>query len=130
MSLERQEHNENNPWWGEHIHRYKVALHYINPNSKILDIACGNGFGSYMLSQKTKELVVGGDISAETINYCSKQYTSEKNLQFKVIDGTNMPFEDNHFDYITSFETIEHTSKYKEMIREFYRTLKDGGIAI
>lgn len=130
MSLERQEHNENTPWWGEHIHRYNVVLQYINPNSKIVDIACGNGFGSYMLSQKTKELVVGGDISAETIDYCSKQYTSEKNLQFKVIDGTNIPFEDNNFDCITSFETIEHTSKYKEMIQEFYRTLKDGGIAI
>ncbi|MHB8261936.1 MAG: class I SAM-dependent methyltransferase [Bacteroidia bacterium] len=130
MSLERQEHNKNTPLWGEHIHRYNVALQYINSNSKIVDIACGNGFGSYMLSQNTNELVFGGDISSETIDYCSKQYTSEKNLQFKIIDGTNMPFEDNHFDCITSFETIEHTSKYKEMIQEFYRTLKNGGVAI
>ena len=58
MSLERQEYNEISPWWGEHVHRYNMVFPHITSNSNILDIACGNGFGSYILSQKTNGLVI------------------------------------------------------------------------
>ncbi len=129
MSSERQEHNKNTPWWGEHIHRYNSTFQYLSPSDIILDIACGNGFGSSILSEKTDNLVIGGDISQETIDYCSKKFTDLKNLEFKFIDGTNIPFNNNYFDKIVSFETIEHTTQYKEMVIEFYRTLKNGGIA-
>ena len=70
MSSERQEQNKNTPWWGEHVHRYNTTLQYILSSDKVLDIACGNGFGSYILSQKTNNIVIGGDISKETV--CKK----------------------------------------------------------
>jgi len=130
MSSERQEHNMKSPWWGEHIHRYNIALTYISDSDKILDIACGNGFGSYMLSEKTNGIVVGADISDETIRYCSTKFLNQSVLKFKVIDGTNIPFEDKYFDTIVSFETIEHTTQYKKMVQEFYRVLKNKGVAL
>jgi ubiquinone/menaquinone biosynthesis C-methylase UbiE len=130
MSLERQEHNENNPWWGEHVHRYNEALSYIPNLGKVLDIACGNGFGSHILSTKTTDMVIGADISEDAVNQCSLKFTNTPNLKFKIVDGTNMPFEDNYFDTIISFETIEHTTQYKQMLTEFYRTLKSGAVAI
>src|ERR1700749_2942376 len=130
MSSERQEHNIESPWWGEHIHRYNVALNYIYDTDKVIDIACGNGFGSALLSSKTKEVVIGADISDETVQYCSGKFTNQSNLKFKVVDGINMPFEDMYFEKLISFETIEHTTQYKKMIKEFYRVLKNKGIAI
>ena len=130
MSSERQEYSENSPWWGEHAHRYYMTFQYISSNNRILDIACGNGFGSYMLSKKTINTVIGADISEETIVACSAKFSDNSNLIFKFVDGTKMPFQDCYFDTIVSFETIEHTTSYLKMLSEFNRTLKDGGLAI
>ncbi|HSH67845.1 MAG TPA: class I SAM-dependent methyltransferase [Bacteroidia bacterium] len=130
MSSERQEHNKNNPWWGEHIHRYEVAIQSVKPGSTILDIACGNGFGSFLLSQHTNEKVIGGDLSKDTIDYCKKTFSSTANLSFQQMDGTNIEIENNHFDMVVSFETIEHTTKYMEMLKEFHRITKKGGTVI
>jgi ubiquinone/menaquinone biosynthesis C-methylase UbiE len=130
MANERQEHNENSPWWGEHLHRYNLVIPYLSSALKTLDIASGNGFGSYLLSKNTKGTVVGGDISMDAVNYCSERFSSQTNLEFKQIDGTKIEFADEHFDLLVSFETIEHTTQYKEMLREFYRILKKGGTGI
>jgi ubiquinone/menaquinone biosynthesis C-methylase UbiE len=130
MSAERQENSQDNPWWGEHVHRYMAALPYINETDNVLDIACGSGFGSYMLSRKTKGMVTGADISEQIILYCKEKHKTNSNLSFSVVDGTHMQFEDGFFDRIVSFETIEHTTAYKEMLGEFRRTLKAGGTAI
>lgn len=130
MSSERQLDNENNPWWGEHIHRYEEAEKLFQQRDlNILDIACGSGFGSYFLTLKGHK-VIGADISEETILDCRKKYQSER-LKFEVIDGTKIPFPDNYFDVIISFETIEHTTEFRRMLDEFKRVVKsDTGIII
>lgn len=128
MSSERQEDSENNPWWGEHIHRYQEAVKRIPKDSKILDIACGTGFGSNYLCDKNN-IVVGGDLSFEAINYCKKKY-NKNNLSFEIIDATSIPFQSNTFDAIVSFETIEHTVHFKKMLEEFKRIVKPTGVII
>jgi ubiquinone/menaquinone biosynthesis C-methylase UbiE len=128
MSLERQE-NSQNPWWGEHAHRYVEACRQIPQGSSILDIACGNGFGTVMLGRIAGSVVTGADISEETIESCKKIYT-EENVRFESVDGTSLPYADASFDALVSFETIEHTASYDRMIPEFRRVLKPSGIAI
>lgn len=130
MASERQDHNEISPWWGEHVHRYLVALNYVKPNDNLLDLACGNGFGSKLLSEKTTGNVIGGDISEKTIAYCRSTFKNVRNLTFELIDGTNMPFADEHFNLIVSFETIEHTTQYMKMLSEFNRTVVTNGYVI
>jgi ubiquinone/menaquinone biosynthesis C-methylase UbiE len=44
-----------------------------------------------------------------------------------VLDGTKLNFPDQYFNKIVSFETIEHTGKYREMAAEFARVIKPGG---
>lgn len=126
MSLERQEDNTNNPWWGEHLNRYEEALRFLPTNGKILDIACGSGFGSNFLSEKGYD-VIGGDISGEAIEACKKKYTSNK---FEVCDGTKLSFENETFDSVVSFETIEHTTAFNEMLEEFKRVTKKSGVVL
>jgi ubiquinone/menaquinone biosynthesis C-methylase UbiE len=128
MSSERQLLEPNDPWWGEHLHRYNEVLPHLSASDAILDIACGTGFGSDILARHTKGTVIGGDIAADAISECTKNW-QRPNLQFAVLDGTKLSYPDGYFDKIVSFETIEHTTEYRKMLKEFYRVLKPGGIA-
>ena len=129
MSSERQPVESTGRWWGEHIHRYNEALLLIQSNDTVLDIACGTGFGTDMIAGKTNGKVTGGDIAPEAIDECSHR-CKRSNLEFRVLDGTQLAFPDNYFDKIVSFETIEHTGQYREMAAEFARVLKPGGLLI
>jgi ubiquinone/menaquinone biosynthesis C-methylase UbiE len=133
MSQERIEDSKNTPWWGEHEQRYIEALPYIRSDMQVLDIACGNGFGTYKLFKKGAHKVIGGDISDEALNYCVNKYKkdlSSEVFQFRKLDATNLEFEDATFDIITSFETIEHIKDYKKVVSEFHRVLKKGGVLL
>ncbi len=129
MSVERHAVESTSRWWGEHLHRYNEALPYINSNDVVLDIACGTGFGTDMLATRTQGKVIGGDIAADAIAEC-RAHWEKTNLEFKVLDGTQLDFTDGYFDKIVSFETIEHTTGYPYMIAEFARVLKPGGFLI
>lgn len=129
MSSERQLPEIDNRWWGEHVHRYNEAVKYATSESTILDIACGTGFGTDILAAYTKKKVIGGDISLPAIEQC-KEHWKKENLEFKILDGTNLEYNDNFFDLVVSFETIEHTTSYKKMLSEFKRVLKPGGVLI
>jgi len=126
MSSERQPVESAGRWWGEHMHRYNEALLYINPDDIVLDIACGTGFGTDVIAGKTRSKVIGGDIAEDAIAECRSRW-SKSNLEFRVLDGTRLDFPDQFFDKIVSFETIEHTGQYREMVAEFARVLKPGG---
>ncbi len=128
MSSERQLLNPKDPWWGEHVHRYQEVLPYLGHSDLVLDLACGTGFGSSMIASKTTGMVTGGDISEEALEECDKNWKSP-NLQFLKIDATKIPFPDNYFDVLVSFETIEHSTKYHAIVQEFYRVLKPGSRA-
>jgi len=41
-----------------------------------------------------------------------------------------LPYDDNRFALVTCIETIEHLENYREIIREIYRVLQPGGIAV
>ena len=46
------------------------------------------------------------------------------------IDMQNLPFDDSIFDIVISDQVIEHLENPKKAVRESYRVLKKGGIAI
>jgi ubiquinone/menaquinone biosynthesis C-methylase UbiE len=126
MSSERQPVESAGRWWGEHVHRYHEALLYIDPDDTVLDIACGTGFGTAIIAGKTRGKVIGGDIAADAIDEC-RNHWQKNNLEFRVLDGTKLDFTDGYFNKIVSFETIEHTGQYREMVAEFARVLKPAG---
>ena len=126
MSSERQEINKVSPWWGEHLHRYEEVLKPLSGNETILDIACGSGFGTHLLSTSSTGKVYGGDLSSKAINLCQKTWNKD-NLSYGIMDGTQLRFEDNTFDVVVSFETIEHTTRFNEMIQELKRVVKPNG---
>ena len=125
---ERLNARVDSPWRGEHFFRYQYVEQFIEPGDRVLDLACGEGYGTYRLSKRTSREVVGCDIAEEAVTYCQGAWQND-NLSYRKADGTALEFPDNYFDKVVSFETIEHTTEYEAMIREFYRVLKPDGTA-
>lgn len=89
-----------------HMDRYIFAAKHISGNS-ILDIACGAGYGSYLLASRYPNAQVFGlDLSNSAITYARSRYQLP-NLTFE--SGDAMRFEHvSRFSSIVSLETIEH----------------------
>jgi ubiquinone/menaquinone biosynthesis C-methylase UbiE len=94
----------------------------------VLDIACGEGYGTNLLSKFAKT-IAGVDIDKQTVVEAKLKYSAE-NIQFAQGDTSNIPFPDSTFDVVVSFETIEHHDKHDEMITEIKRVLKPDGVFI
>jgi Methylase involved in ubiquinone/menaquinone biosynthesis len=111
----------------EHMHRYAIANELIN-NKKVLDIACGEGYGSNLMAVNAT-YVTGIDINEEIITKAREKY-KRPNLEFLQGNAEKLPFDDNSFDIVVSFETIEHLENHQALFSEIKRVLKPDGILI
>lgn len=111
--------------WYEHYHRYALASRWCK-GLRVLDAACGEGYGSALVSQSAAA-VEGIDISEAAVAHAAQRYGHIQNLNFQVADCTSLPFADDEFDCITSFETLEHLEAHDQLLTEFKRVLKPGG---
>lgn len=114
--------------WYEHFHRYALAARWCI-NTRTLDAACGEGYGSAILSESAAS-VESVDISKQAIDHASARYRDLENVSFQVADCTKLPFPDNEFDRIVSFETLEHLETHDQLMAEFRRVLKPDGYLI
>jgi SAM-dependent methyltransferase len=110
--------------WNEHIARYHFARRLAR-HKRVLDIACGHGYGSAELAQ-VAESVVGVDVSEEAVEAAALAYQAP-NLRFQVGPAQSLPFEDGGFQLITAFEVIEHLEDWDRLLAEARRLLAPGG---
>lgn len=115
----------------EHIARYEFAKYFCK--DRVLDIACGSGYGSEILlkgNTNIKELV-GIDINKESISYAKEHYHYDKTSYF-VDDALKENLYNIYgtFDTIISFETIEHFEGDAKFVKNLYRLLKPDGTLI
>jgi len=113
--------------WYEHWHRYVFAQHFVE-NKTVLDLACGEGYGSFLLSQKAKH-VIGMDVSKQSVEHAQENYV-RPHLEYRVGNAAQIELADGAVDAVVSFETIEHLSQQREMIAEFHRVLSPEGVLI
>ena len=114
--------------WYEHLHRYAMTASWCE-GKRILDAACGEGYGSALLA-KSASSVEGVDISSQAVTHARKRYADQKNLAFSVADCTSLPFEDDAFERVVSFETLEHLEAQDQLLSEFRRVLKPDGLLV
>src|SRR3546814_2694630 len=76
---------------------------------RVLDAACGEGFGSALLARAGAHSVLGVDIADSAITHARSRYGAQPVLSFARADVCALDaFPDNSFDLIVSFETLEH----------------------
>jgi 2-polyprenyl-3-methyl-5-hydroxy-6-metoxy-1,4-benzoquinol methylase len=116
----------------EHLARYYFAAPYVK--GRVLDLACGSGYGSHMVAKERKrevEEIVAVDVDEETIQYANREYHHQK-ITFRKGDATapSLPEELGQFDTILCFETFEHVADEEALLNNLYRMLKPEGTLV
>ena len=112
----------------EHWHRYVVARRFCEGKT-VLDVACGEGYGSDMLAEVAGR-VTGVDISEDAIAHAGGQYGGRENLEFIQGDCEKLPLPDDSVDIAVSLETIEHLEAQEAFVSELRRVVKPGGLLV
>ena len=111
--------------------RHKKAYDFVKDeikDKKILEIGCGSGFGSNILSEYAKD-VYAIDIDRDAIEK-AKENNKKGNIRFYNIDVLKgLPFEQNSFESVVCFQVFEHIDpqKTKHFLSEIARILKNSG---
>lgn len=110
----------------QHRERYSFAAHHLRAGMRVLDIACGTGYGARMLRNLGCD-VVAGDIDSVALASASRQ---APDIGFVCLDVLGLPFKNGCFDAVVSFETIEHVTDGEGFLDEIHRVLRHGGLFI
>lgn len=112
-----------------HCIRYQKAAEFVRPGDRVLDVACGLGYGSHMIYAASQaESVLGVDLSDFGIAYANAHYGCAGKVEFQVGDAQALSsIPDNSIDFIAAFETIEHVPEPMEYLLQLKRVLKPGG---
>lgn len=113
--------------WYEHFARYAMARSFVS-DKRVLDAACGEGYGSVLLAQ-TARSVLGLDLSAASVEHARRRY-STSNLSFEIADVTALQLEAGSFDVAVSFETLEHVAAQDAMLRGLKSALTPAGVLL
>jgi 2-polyprenyl-3-methyl-5-hydroxy-6-metoxy-1,4-benzoquinol methylase len=102
----------------------------LNDHSKVADVACGIGYGSYIIAINSPERIVYAiDLDAGAIEY-AMQYYRLQNINYSCNDVRTIDAQIGPLDAVVSFETIEHVSNPKPLLAWVLQILKEDGLFI
>lgn len=111
-----------------HLNRYLTAKQYV-AGKRVLDIACGEGYGSRLMKNWGAASVVGVDVSEEALAVANRYFSGE-GIIFMNHTAEELPFENDSFDVIVSFETIEHLDHPERFLQEIARVVRFDGVVL
>ena len=104
-----------------------ISKHCVS-GTKVLDFACGSGENG-LYAGTTGADVLGIDISPEGVHNANLNAAAaglEKKCLFQVMDGENMSFADNEFDFAVEYGALHHVD-LDAALSELSRVIKPGG---
>lgn len=104
---------------------YVVAADYVRGD--ILEIGCGEGRGVATLVQRADTFTAVDKIK-EAIDALKKRFPGGKFISMNLPPLT--PLADNSYDFVVSFQVIEHIENDALYLQEIHRVLRPGGTAL
>eukprot|EP01132_Coremiostelium_polycephalum_P011176 gene11176-13698_t len=120
--------------WGEDAFNETIEKDKPSHPIKLVDIGVGFGastlnIANLILKYNPNNRITAVDVSDQMINLLKDNLVKQSitNVDSFVMDGTNLQFKDNEFDYGMSFFGIYLFSDRLQGVKELYRVLKPGG---
>lgn len=115
-------------------HRRRVAKHIPFKNKKVLIAGCGTAKDVISWAVYGPEVIIGVDLFSydkawELWGCYLKKFAPQTTVEFIQADLARIPqLEDGCIDVIGSDAVFEHLKNLQEVLKEFYRILKPGGV--
>ena len=111
--------------YAEHLARYRLAAQ-LAPGRRVLDAACGEGYGAAMLAAAGASSVVGVDLDGVVVEHVRRRH----GIEAREADVCDLPFENGAFELVVSFETIEHVREPERALAELARVCARDGLVV
>ena len=114
-----------NYWFRRHLAVYEWIAARV-AGRRVLDMACGEGYGSEVLSRAAAS-VVGVDANPDAHEHARLRYR-RANLRFErgLVEAFGAPA---GYDAVVFLQTIEHVQDPAAVLRHFRSLLRPGGVA-
>ena len=104
------------------------GLNKLPKGSRVLDVGCGIGGSSRILSDYYGFDVIGISISQEQIKRANELTANKDCCRFEVMNALDLKFEKGSFDGVWSVEAGPHISDKQTFADEMLRVLRPGGV--
>ena len=102
----------------------------LAPTDNVLDVGCGSGWLSRLLSEQVPEgRIVGMDVSDEMIRVSRRNSLHQDNILYVVGEAAEIPWEPNFFHHAISVESAYYWPDPAAGVKEIHRVLRPGGAA-
>lgn len=91
-------------------------------NKKVLDIGCGPR-GSLEWANGASERVGLDTLADKYVRMGGKHHQ----MQYIKAGAESIPFDDNYFDFVSSFNSLDHVDNLSKSIQEIGRVIRPGG---
>lgn len=111
-----------------HLARYRYAAQWVE-GLRVLDLACGIGYGSALLIQEGRaRAVVGVDVDPQVIEEARQRYCCDGVVY---LESTAEAYDDAEgFDVVVTLETIEHLADPVRFLQRMHGLLHDSGLLV
>jgi demethylmenaquinone methyltransferase / 2-methoxy-6-polyprenyl-1,4-benzoquinol methylase len=122
--------------FNQHLRWRKDTMKRMNvqKGAIVLDLCCGTADWTIALAHAVgpEGKVFGLDFSQNMLKIGKEKVAHEQLTNVELIHGNAMeiPFEDYTFDYVTIGFGLRNVPDYLHVLKEMYRVLKPGGLAV
>ena len=99
----------------DHVARYEWAAKNLPENSKVIDLACGIGYGSHIMATAGHR-ILAVDKDVEALQF-GQLHWKHDNVEFGRADAQELNGKIDDFDAAVCFETIEHVEDPRGLLK-------------
>ena len=123
-----------NSWLTADEHDLFIQWLSLTPQSHLLDVACGSGFTTLRIAQRTGCFVVGIDLHENAIaegRAAAEQAGLTSRATFERADAAQpLPFNGASFDALICIDAVNHLADRQAVLNDWARVLKPGGVLV